>query len=149
MYFKAIHWHCDEFRFHHNLICRSSKLAGCDAELNELRCKLSQFFKVLSKAGSQAERDLRGIERTSQSLGRLEKKFRSEYELTCNAGVPQPPQRTCHCKRGNINNLTSDIKNYYEEARQPYDNGRVQLDDLTSICDNLTLAIDSWTTELA
>ncbi len=140
----------DDFSFHNNLTCRKGRFTGCDDELNQLRCELSQFFKVLSEAAGQAEKDLRGIQKATTNIGTVEKEFRIEYELTCNQDDPaEQPGHSCQCKKSNINNLKWDIKNYYNEARRPYDIGRLQLNSLTVICDNLTDAIASWTAKLA
>lgn len=102
----------DDFSIRHNLICRRGKFTGCEAELSQLRCELSEFFKVLNKAGRQAEKDLRGIENESHTLGRIEIQFISKYHLTCNQDNPESasePKKTCQCNKDNIKNLQTDI----------------------------------------
>lgn len=141
------------FSIRHNLVCRRGKFTGCDAELNQLRCELSEFFRALNKAGRQAESDLRGIENASRSLGRIEKQFNSKYQLTCNQDDPEStpePQRACQCNKGNIQNLQTDMRRiFYPEFRHTYQVARVKVDSVSGICDNLIAAIGAWKTKLA
>lgn len=140
----------DDFYFGHNLYCRRSKLTGCEAELNQLRCDLEEFFRVLEKAGNRALIDLRGISNAAQTFGRVEKQFSSKYQLTCNQGEtdPEPQPKTCGCKKGNLNNLKTDVRHFYPQLRHPYDAAKIQLDEFSGICSNLTVAIGAWNTKL-
>lgn len=141
----------DDFRFSQNLICnKHAKLTGCEAELNQLRCDLTDFFNLLNKAARQAEKDLSAIKRTSSTLGRIQTQFTSQYHLTCAQSDPEPQaQGTCQCNKRNINNLQNDIRSFYSEFRRPYDAGVPKLNDLSAICDNLIVAINAWNAKFA
>lgn len=149
-----LHCECDSlldmaniFRFEHNLFCKRGKLTGCDAKLNKLRCELGEFFRVLKKAGSRAIVDLRGIEHASHALGRVEKRFSSKYQLTCNQDGTEPQPETSH--GNNLNNLKNDLRHLYTEFKRSYDAGQIELVEFSGICNNLTVAIGTWTTKLA
>lgn len=128
----------DDFRWEHNLVCKHGALRGCEADLNKLRCDLSAFFKVLNKSARKAKTDLQGIDRACNYLGNIATKFNSDYHPTCDVNG-----------NSNQSNLKRNIKGIFSEVRKRTDAGVQNLDDLTSICDNLTIAIDSWNARLA
>lgn len=131
------------FRNKQILFCRRGKFTGCEAELNKLRCELLEFFKGLKKVGHQAEIDLRGLDDTCYDLGKMARKFMSRNYLTCS-----PPQLGSESS-DDQDNLQNDIRSMFPDFKESHDDGRVKLDDLSGLCDNLSADIDTWIVKVA
>lgn len=138
----------NDFKFRHNLVCKRTANSGCEADLNQLRCELSQFFKEVNKAADRAVVvDLWGIELASGDLGHVERRFKSKYQLVC-ASDPQPDPQHHSIIKSDTTNLRNDLKYFHGQAQRPYDDGNARLKDLTDICNTLTAAIETWVNKL-
>lgn len=116
----------------------SSRLVstGCEADLNELRCKLDEFFKVVNKAGDQSKIDLQGIVNRCNELRKLSRNFSDKHHLAC-ASETSCRHNDLIC----VNELAEKFETLLREA-QTY------LKDISTICENLSNAIDEWQNKL-
>lgn len=134
----------EDFSLGNNLFCKTNILEGCEAELNELRCQLEDFCDAIELFGVQTEIYLRDMHHPCTNLGKVAKRFSTMYNQTliccssCQSGASKP----------SLNYLKSDIRILYPEFRGPYDAIHVNVNYFKIFSNNLTMAIDTWTSKL-
>lgn len=134
--FNTVLADCDEllamagdFMNNNDLTCKRFASRGCDAELNALRCELSDFLKDIATKRDNAVELLNGMKSVLAGLNRSVDRFASTNDLTCGG---DSGSEIDNCK------LKTKANQFFVEFNENHWFGHIQFIGLQFVCDQVT-----------